>query len=205
MRYSKYPSYRDSGTEWLGKIPEHWDKWKLNHFSPIITCGVAATPEYVDSGVKFLSAQNIKKNKVDLKKGYKYITEKKHAELTNIRTVKNGDLLMSRVGTIGNTCIVDVDFDFSIFVSLTHLRLNNSTCNNMFFIYLTESQYFKELNSAETLVGGGVGNLNVNDLREYKLPLIPIESKSGGLHLFLFMEEVTRFNLSSLVFICKFK
>ena len=24
MKYSKYPSYRDSGVEWLGEIPEHW-------------------------------------------------------------------------------------------------------------------------------------------------------------------------------------
>ncbi|MBL1245069.1 MAG: restriction endonuclease subunit S [Sulfurimonas sp.] len=25
MKYKKYPSYRDSGIEWLGEIPEHWD------------------------------------------------------------------------------------------------------------------------------------------------------------------------------------
>jgi len=24
VKYSKYPSYRDSGVEWLGEIPEHW-------------------------------------------------------------------------------------------------------------------------------------------------------------------------------------
>lgn len=24
MRYSKYPSYHDSGVEWLGEVPEHW-------------------------------------------------------------------------------------------------------------------------------------------------------------------------------------
>jgi len=25
VRYSKYPSYRDSGVEWLGEIPKHWE------------------------------------------------------------------------------------------------------------------------------------------------------------------------------------
>ena len=29
MRYSKYPSYRDSGTQWLGKVPEHWTSIKF--------------------------------------------------------------------------------------------------------------------------------------------------------------------------------
>ncbi len=34
MKYKKYPSYQDSGVEWLGEIPEHWyilkSKWLFN-------------------------------------------------------------------------------------------------------------------------------------------------------------------------------
>ena len=160
---------RDSGVEWLGEVPEHWEVWKLCHFAPIITCGVAVTPEYVDDGVIFLSAQNVKKWRIDLSRGHKYISQKSHAELTKNRMPANGDILLSRVGTIGEACIVDVDFEFSIFVSLTHLRLNSAICTNEFFIYLCESQYVRSMHGAVTLVGGGVGNLNVNDLRIYKL------------------------------------
>ncbi|HFE38897.1 MAG TPA: restriction endonuclease subunit S [Gammaproteobacteria bacterium] len=168
---------KDSGVEWLGEIPEHWEAWKLSHFSPIVTCGVAATPEYVDDGVIFLSAQNIKNKKVDLKKGFKYITKEKHTELTKNRAPTKGDILLSRVGTIGEVCIVDVDFEFSIFVSLTHLRLNNKVCLNEYFIFLCESRYVRNLHRAVTLVGGGVGNLNVNDLKEYRLPIPPLEEQ----------------------------
>jgi type I restriction enzyme S subunit len=25
MKYKKYPRYKDSGIEWLGEIPEHWE------------------------------------------------------------------------------------------------------------------------------------------------------------------------------------
>ena len=57
-KYQAYPEYKDSGIDWLGKVPDSWEVLKLNHFAPIITCGVAATPEYVDAGVAFLSAQN---------------------------------------------------------------------------------------------------------------------------------------------------
>jgi type I restriction enzyme S subunit len=171
MKYQTYPAYKDSGVEWLGDVPEHWDVWKLNHFSPIITCGVAATPDYIDDGVIFLSAQNVKNRSVDLSKGFKYISKEKHSELTKNRAPKNGDILLSRVGTVGEVCIVDVDFEFSIFVSLTHLRLNQKICTNRFFVFLCESTYTKSLHSAVTLVGGGVGNLNVNDLKEYRLPL----------------------------------
>jgi type I restriction enzyme S subunit len=174
MKYQTYPNYKPSGVEWLGDVPENWGIWKLNHFAPIITCGVAATPEYIDDGVMFLSAQNVKNRTVDLSKGFKYISRAKHNELTKNREPKNGDILLSRVGTVGEVCIIDVDFEFSIFVSLTHLRLNQNICLNKFFVFLCESKYVKSLNNSVTLVGGGVGNLNVNDLREYRFPLPPL-------------------------------
>jgi type I restriction enzyme S subunit len=25
MKYKKYPSYKDSGIDWLGEMPEHWN------------------------------------------------------------------------------------------------------------------------------------------------------------------------------------
>ena len=177
-KYQRYAEYKDSGVEWLGEIPQKWSVWKLNHFAPIVTCGVAATPEYQDEGIPFLSAQNVKKKKIDLSKGYKFISTEKHEELTRNRKPEKGDILLSRVGTIGEGCIVDVDFEFSIFVSLTHLRLIQKVCVNEFFIYLTESSYIKALHGAVTLVGGGVGNLNVNDLREYKLPIPSVSEQS---------------------------
>ncbi|ENV70700.1 restriction endonuclease subunit S [Acinetobacter towneri] len=187
-KYQKYAEYKDSGVDWLGEIPQKWSVWKLNHFAPIVTCGVAATPEYQDEGIPFLSAQNVKKKKIDLSKGYKFISTEKHEELTRNRKPEKGDILLSRVGTIGEGCIVDVDFEFSIFVSLTHLRLIQKVCVNEFFIYLTESSYIKALHGAVTLVGGGVGNLNVNDLREYKLP---IPSVSEQIQIANFLDHET--------------
>lgn len=29
--FPKYESYKDSGVEWLGEIPSHWQKWKISH------------------------------------------------------------------------------------------------------------------------------------------------------------------------------
>ena len=29
MKYKKYPSYKDSGVEWLGEIPSEWINSKL--------------------------------------------------------------------------------------------------------------------------------------------------------------------------------
>lgn len=34
-KYQAYPEYKDSGVEWLGDIPEHWDVCKLKHLVTI--------------------------------------------------------------------------------------------------------------------------------------------------------------------------
>ncbi len=170
---------KDSGVEWLGEVPEHWGLWKFGHFAPIITCGVASTPTYVDEteGMPFLSAQNIKNNKLSLHK-YNYIPHTLHKQLTKNRKPQRGDILVTRVGAgIGAACIVDVDMEFSIYVSLTHIRVNPEIANNKFIMYFFGSDYCEFLNHDGTVTGGGVGNLNVQNVVRYKVPLPPLDEQ----------------------------
>jgi restriction endonuclease S subunit len=53
MSLPPYPKYKDSGVEWLGEVPEHWDVWKLSH--AIEQIGSGTTPKtdnlaYYDGG-----------------------------------------------------------------------------------------------------------------------------------------------------------
>ncbi|AQQ71727.1 hypothetical protein SMSP2_02105 [Limihaloglobus sulfuriphilus] len=86
----------------------------------------------------FLSAQNIKNEKLDLFQ-YNYISEELHNQLTRHKKVVKGDLLQVRVGgaaTIGQTCVIEIENDFSIYVSLCHIRLNEKACNYYIFKHL---------------------------------------------------------------------
>ena len=31
MKLKQYPKYKDSGVQWIGKIPEEWNTYKLKH------------------------------------------------------------------------------------------------------------------------------------------------------------------------------
>ena len=33
-RFKPYPAYKDSGVEWLGEIPEHWEVKRLKYVAP---------------------------------------------------------------------------------------------------------------------------------------------------------------------------
>jgi len=49
-RFRPYPSYKDSGVEWLGKIPENWKVRPLKYIAPLITDridGIALEIPYV--------------------------------------------------------------------------------------------------------------------------------------------------------------
>lgn len=170
---------KDSGVEWLGRVPEHWGIWKFSHIAPIITCGVASTPTYVDEseGMPFLSAQNIKNNKLSLHK-FNHIPYELHEQLTRYRRPERGDILVTRVGAgIGEACIVDIDLEFSIYVSLTHIRVRPEIAHNKFIMYFFGTDYCKFLNFDGTVTGGGVGNLNVNNVVKYRIALPTIEEQ----------------------------
>ncbi len=170
---------KDSGIDGLGLIPLNWKLMKFKMFAPILTCGVASTPEYVDEsvGVPFLSAQNVKNNRMRLD-NYKHISTDLHNSLTKNRKPQNGDILVTRVGAgIGDACIVDCNFEFSVYVSLTHIRVDESIVKNKFIMYFFSTDYCKYLNSQGTVTGGGVGNLNVNNVERYKVPIPPLEEQ----------------------------
>ena len=36
MKYQTYPAYKDSGVEWLGDVPEHWDIKRIKETANLI-------------------------------------------------------------------------------------------------------------------------------------------------------------------------
>ena len=104
---------KDSGVEWLGEIPEHWEAIKLGYLASKI--GSGKTPRggaevYSDTGIIFLRSQNVYDNGLHLEDVVK-ISEVIHAEMDNTH-IKNGDILLNVTGgSIGRTCLVPDDFE----------------------------------------------------------------------------------------------
>ncbi len=145
-----------------------WVEKKMFDLCSIITCGVASTPKYVDEdiGVPFLSAQNVKNGEVQLDK-YRFISKKFHQHLTKKNKPQKGDILYSRVGAkYGEAGVVEHDFEFSVYVSLTLIRPIADKLNNYYFKFYLNSPLIKSLAKA-SIQSSGVPNLNVNVVREF--------------------------------------
>jgi type I restriction enzyme S subunit len=148
---------------------------KFEDITRLITCGVAKKPEYVGKGIPFLSAKNVKKGEV-LFKGFNCISEETHKALTKHNKPMRGDILYTRVGSVGEAAIVETDEEFSVFVSLTLIKLDVKKVDSKYMKYLLNSEKFKRKAHAN-LTGIGVGNLNVSVVREFLIPLPPLETQ----------------------------
>lgn len=149
-----------------------WETRKLDDICNLITCGVAKRPEYVKSGVPFLSSLNVKVNRFILK-SYKQISADEHQQLTKHNKPEIGDILYTRVGSFGEAAVVDFDFDFSIFVSLTLIKPKKDIVDSRYLMWHLNSPKVRKFASSNTS-GIGVQNLNVGVVREYEIPLPPL-------------------------------
>jgi type I restriction enzyme S subunit len=154
---------------------EKYTELTLNEITEVITCGVAKRPEYVESGVPFLSARNVKNGKMKWDR-YEFVSKETHNTLSKYNKPKIGDILYSRVGAgFGDAAIIDKDIEFSIFVSLTLLKVK-PVVNNEFLCYYLNSPFIKEV-ARKNITGTGVGNLNVGAVRQFKIKLPTLEAQ----------------------------
>lgn len=160
-------------------IPSTWCWIRFIDICSVMTCGYASTPQYVEDGMPFLSAKNIKPYEFK-PQDYKKISYELYDKLTaNCKPEKN-DILLTRVGAgIGESAIIDVEMDFAIYVSLTLIKLvDYDLINNKYILYWLNSPYGLST-SLKNITGkeSSQGNLNVDNVRNFMIPLPPIEEQ----------------------------
>ena len=162
------------GTDYFKELPNNWEIKKFGDVAKI-TCGVAATPEYVDAsiGIPFFSARNVQNGRLDLNY-FQYISVELHKKLTKNTKPERGDILLTRVGAgIGEAAIVNIDFEFSVYVSLTLIKCSKKI-ESEFIKLLLNTNYYRYLATRDQFAGGGVQNLNVQMVKDYPIPVPPL-------------------------------
>lgn len=144
----------------------------LDEICEVITCGVAKRPEYVNSGIPFLSSKNVKKDRFILNH-YNLISESDYLQLTKHNKPEKGDILYTRVGSFGEAAVVDFDFRFAVFVSLTLIKPKHNLVHARYLMHYLNSPDIVKLAESSTS-GIGVQNLNVNVVRKFPINLPPL-------------------------------
>ena len=116
---------KDAGVPWLGKVPAHWERVSLGRLCNKISDGPHFSPNYVDEGVLFLSARNIKLNGFSLEDA-KFISEQDYHEFCKRIVPEQGDVLYTKGGTTGVAKVVDLNERFQVWVHVAVLKLNKN-------------------------------------------------------------------------------
>jgi type I restriction enzyme S subunit len=117
---------KDSGVEWLGEVPAHWDVHAIKHIvSTPITDGPHETPEFFDTGIPFVSAEAVSSGRIDFEKIRAHISDADNQRYSKKYSPKKFDIYMVKSGaTTGVTAIVETDNVFNIWSPLAAIRCN---------------------------------------------------------------------------------
>jgi len=125
---------KDSGSSFLPDVPAHWATPKLGHLCRGVSDGPHFSPEYVEEGVLFLSARNVKTDRWALGDA-KFISEEDHREFCKRVKPERGDVLYTKGGTTGIARTVDFDESFSVWVHIAVLKIRKHLANPFFVSY----------------------------------------------------------------------
>lgn len=134
----------------LFKSKEGWILKALEDIAEIKD-GTHQTPKYMHSGIPFYSVENVTRNDFD---NVKFISEEEHLLLTKSFKIEKGDILMTRIGSIGECKLVDWDVNASFYVSLALLKIK-AGFSAEYLTYYSNSSFFKreiELNSLQSAI-----------------------------------------------------
>lgn len=170
---------KDSGVEWLGKVPEHWTVIKLKHLTTLFEQGwspqcdsrPAEPHEYgilkvgCVNGGKFRSLEN-KALPFELEPRLQYLIQK-------------NDLLISRANSkelVGSAAVIDEDYPNLILCDkLYRLRFSKAVSAEMVALYLSIGVVREQIELSATGASHSMQNIGQDTIKELFYLLPPID------------------------------
>ncbi|MHC8392287.1 restriction endonuclease subunit S [Pseudomonas sp. LB3P93] len=177
--YKPYPAYKDSGVEWLGRVPEHWEVSRLRFFAelnPSISKDVLAD---LDAEVSFLPMETIgedgslnleqTRSVATARNGYSYFEngDVAFAKVTPCFENGKGALLRNLVGQVG----------FGT-TELTVLRPKSET-DARFLNFIVQSGRFRAFGAGAMTGAGGLKRVPDEFTRNFVSAWPPLSEQSS--------------------------
>ena len=152
------------------EVPAGWRWCSLADVAGHIVDGTHHTPRYVERGMDFISAKDIRNGKITFE-GCKQITKEEFDDLTKRCRPTRGDVLVTKSGSIGEVALVDTDRQFTLFESVALVPVVPAMNSRYagYVIFLGASGQF----GAENQRGVAVRHLHLVDLRRLPFPVPP--------------------------------
>ena len=166
-----YQAYKSSGVEWFPEVPDHWNVLPMRRVIYSAVDGPHFSPTYLDTGIPFLSARNVKSDAWSLEDA-KYISEEDYDEFNRRVKPVRGDVLYTKGGTTGVARVVDLTFPFQVWVHIAVLKVNKNAIDPGFLAAALNSTRCYEQSQLFTR-GATNQDLGLGRMKGIELPVPP--------------------------------
>lgn len=162
----RFPGYEH--IKFIDGIPSDWQILKMSDFC-YVTDGTHDTPKPVnESGVPLVTGKCIKNGFIDFNEPYN-ISYQDHESISKRSGLQTGDILFSNIGTVGTTCLVNYDREFSV-KNVIIFKPDNTEISNYLYSWLNSDSiqaiFVTQTNGASQQFVG------LNFMRRFKI-LVP--------------------------------
>jgi type I restriction enzyme, S subunit len=170
---------KDSGVEWLGEVPEHWEIKAVKHLCSLLRDGTHLPPPREATGIPLLSVRNIQEDQFALRDDDSFISEDSYDELCRSFSPQPGDTLLAIVGaTMGKTAIVPSDIGkFHIQRSLGIFRIKKEMLHPEWLNFVFRSSQFTGLLWRDVAFSAQPG-IYLGALKDVPIPVPPPPEQS---------------------------
>ena len=164
---------KNSGVEWLGDVPAHWETWKITHAIDLI--GSGTTPksdnaEYYDGDILWVTTSELRENFISDTK--QKVSDSAIKEYSALKIYPVNSVAMAMYGaTIGRLGILEREATFNQACCV----FGNSKILHYKFLFYWLWHRRPILISLSN--GGGQPNLSQDDLRKLKIPIPSYEEQ----------------------------
>lgn len=169
----RFPGWETS--EFVNGVPNDWDEKEFSSIIDICSSKRIFQSEYVSNGVPFYRGQEITQlANNELIDNVLYISKERYDQIRKSNDVpQEGDILLTAVGTIGNSFMVDNREFYFKDGNIIWLKTRNS--NLKYYLYsLLNTSYFRELIN-NTCIGSSQKALTIDMVGKIKI-VVPSES-----------------------------
>lgn len=172
-KYRGYLSYKESGEEWLGKIPSHWKVNRLKYLAKKkLEYGANESGESDDPTMpRFIRITDINENGTLRLDSFKSISE----EVAKLYQLEEGDILFARSGaTVGKTIKYRAEWGKACFAGYLILCRPKTECVLPEFLYLfTLSSAYEKWKQCIN-IQSTIQNISAEKYNNLRLPIPPL-------------------------------
>jgi type I restriction enzyme S subunit len=151
-----------------------WIKVSLGDVCHQIVDGTHFTPTYVEKGIPFYSVESVTNNDFI---NTKFISNEDHLDLIKRCKPERNDILMTKIGSIGDSTYIDWNINASIYVSLALLKVKQSFVNPKFLYHYTKTDEFKREVLKRSLLSAVPQKINLGDIQHVQINIPKLKTE----------------------------